>query len=504
MTAEERIKSIVDEGTFVGFDLVKTDLSDRCGYGDKMRDAVTATGLEEAVVTGICRIGGISAAIGVMDPGFMMGTLSVSVGEAVTELFEYAAGEMPVILFCASGGARIQEGLFALVQMAKVSASVKRFRDSGGLYISCLTDPTMGGVSASFGLAGDINIAEKGARIGFSGKTIVENIYKEKTPEDFQTDLFNEKYGNVDMIVPREEMRDVLKKILGILSVRKNDPSVISGKDPLYGKTSAEDTASKDLKEVLKCVRDIGRLKGADHLGRLFDSYVELKGDRIGGDDASIISGIGLISGRSFVFNIQNKGRSVDEIEECNYGMTKPSGYRKVLRMADLAERLGLPVVNMIDSPGACPSVDSEKNGQAGMISRCLVRFSDLKTPVISVVIGEASSGGALALSVSDSLAMLENSVYTVISPESYLKIMRRDEPVGNELLKKMRIMASDLLEDGIIDCIIEESGDLETDSAGIRDHLISQYDILMKKDTAELIESRYERIRRWDRKVRD
>ena len=497
ITARQRILYISDKNTFKELKLDKIDISKKCNYEDKIIKAQESTNLDEAIIIGTCNIDGRKVVLGVMDSKFMMGTLSVSVGENITKAFEYATAEkLPVILFCASGGARIQEGLFSLVQMAKINAAIKKHSDKGLLYISCLTNPTMGGVTASFGLLGDINIAEKNSQIGFAGKSIIENIYNENLDNDFQTEEYNEKNGMIDIIADRKEMRNILVDLLNMIS---DDNKIVKVDNNCENKSNTNDS----LMEILKNVRDLDRLKGKDYLISIFDKYIELKGDRINSNDNSILSGIGNICGKSFIFNIQNKGRTLKENQENNYGLTRPEGYRKVLRVSRLAEKFKIPIINIIDSAGADPSIYSEENGIAKAIADCLYTFSDLKTIIISVVVGEGSSGGALALSVCDSIGMLENSIYTVISPEAYLKIMHKEEKVSNDLLKRMRFTANDLYEDKIIDEVISENNDLEYNTNNIKNFILSNYESLRKKEIQELIDNRYERIRNWDKESR-
>lgn len=497
ITAKQRIVHISDENTFKELNFNKIDISKRCNYEDKLKKAKEKTHLEEAIIVGTCNIDGIKVVLGVMDSKFMMGTLSVSVGEIITETFEYAIDkELPVILFCASGGARIQEGMYSLVQMAKVNATIKRHSDKGLLYISCLTNPTMGGVTASFGLLGDINIAEKNSQIGFAGKSIIENIYKEKLDNDFQTEEYNEKNGMIDIIADRKEIRSILADLLKMIN---NDNKKVKVDNKCENKSKTND----NLMEILKNVRDLDRFKGKDYLISIFDKYVELKGDRISSNDTSILSGIGKIDNKSFIFNIQNKGRTLKENKENNYGLTRPDGYRKVLRISKLAEKFNIPIINIIDSAGADPSIYSEENGQARAIADCLYTFSDLKTIIISVVVGEGSSGGALALSVCDWVGMLEKSIYTVISPEAYLKIMHKEEQVSNDLLKSMRFTANDLFEDKIIDEVISENENLDYNVKNIKNFILNKYETLRKQDIQELTRNRYERIRNWDKESR-
>ena len=493
ISAKQRITHISDENTFKELSFNKIDISKKCNYEDRINKAKENTDLNEAILIGTCSIGGIKVVLGVMESKFMMGTLSVSVGETITSAFEYASvNKLPVILFCASGGARIQEGLFSLVQMAKVNAAIKRHSDKGLLYISCLTNPTMGGVTASFGLLGDINIAEKNSQIGFAGKSIIENLYNEILDSNFQTEQYNENNGMIDIIADRKDIRNIL---LDLLKMINNNNKVVR----IDNKDENESKTNDDLLGILKNVRDIDRFKGKDYLISIFDKYIELKGDRINSNDTSILSGIGNIENKSFIFNIQNKGRTLKENRETNYGLTRPEGYRKALRISKIAEKFNIPIINIIDSAGADPSIYSEENGQARAIADCLYTFSDLKTIIISIVVGEGSSGGALALSVCDSIGMLENSIYTVISPESYLMIMHKEEQVSNELLKSMRFTANDLFEDKIIDEVISESDNLNYNANNIKNFILNKYEILRKQDIQELINNRYERIRNWD-----
>ena len=493
ISAKQRITHISDENTFKELSFNKIDISKKCNYEDRINKAKENTDLNEAIIIGTCSIGGIKVVLGVMESKFMMGTLSVSVGEIITSAFEYASvNKLPVILFCASGGARIQEGVFSLVQMAKVNAAIKRHSDKGLLYISCLTNPTMGGVTASFGLLGDINIAEKNSQIGFAGKSIIENLYNEILDSNFQTEQYNENNGMIDIIADRKDIRNILLDLLKMIN-DNNKVVRIDNKDENKSKTN------DDLLETLKNARDIDRFKGKDYLISIFDKYIELKGDRINSNDTSILSGIGNIENKSFIFNIQNKGRTLKENRETNYGLTRPEGYRKALRISKIAEKFNIPIINIIDSAGADPSIYSEKNGQAIAIADCLYTFSDLKTIIISIVVGEGSSGGALALSVCDSIGMLQKSIYTVISPESYLKIMHKEEQVSNELLKSMRFTANDLFEDKIIDEVISESDNLNYNANNIKNFILNKYEILRKQDIQELINNRYERIRNWD-----
>lgn len=217
ITAWERIEQIVDSKTFDEFDanLCSKDPLSFPEYKHKLDSAVEKTGLNEAVVTGKGKISGTECCIGVMDTRFMMASMGSVVGEKITRLFEYATkNNLPVVLFTASGGARMHEGIISLMQMAKTSAAAARHSDSGNLYITVLTDPTTGGVTASFAMLGDIILAEPGSLVGFAGRRVIEQTIKQELPEDFQTAEFLLDHGFIDKIVPRNELKSVLGFLL--------------------------------------------------------------------------------------------------------------------------------------------------------------------------------------------------------------------------------------------------------------------------------------------------
>ncbi len=217
LRAYDRIEMVCDEDSFKEHSakVQAADVLKFPGYTDEIKNAKKASGLNEAFVYGSACVDGRPLMIGVMDSMFIMGSLSTAAGEKIARCFEYAASSrLPVLIFTASGGARMHEGTVSLMQMAKTSAAVKRFSDSGGLYISCMTDPTTGGVTASFASLGDIILAEPGALIGFAGPRVIEQTIGEKLPDGFQRSEYLLQHGFIDMIVSRENMRATISKIL--------------------------------------------------------------------------------------------------------------------------------------------------------------------------------------------------------------------------------------------------------------------------------------------------
>lgn len=217
MHINKRLEQIVDEGTYKKFDLEIKDKNPLQieGYEKKLKTLRQKTGIEEAVSCGIGKINGEEAVICIMDSGFMMGSMGQAVGEKITYGVEQAIKQsLPIIIFCVSGGARMQEGIISLMQMAKVSAALSKLNEAGLLYISVLTDPTYGGVTASFASLGDIILAEPKAKIGFAGPRVVEQTIKEALPEGFQTAEFLLEHGFIDKIVERKDMKEVLSQII--------------------------------------------------------------------------------------------------------------------------------------------------------------------------------------------------------------------------------------------------------------------------------------------------
>jgi len=217
ISACERLKLKIDEKSFIDWDndLVQKNPIDFPGYLAKIDKTKEATGLDEAIITGKATINDQNVAIGVMDANFIMGSMGTVVGEKITRLFEKAiVEELPVVLFTASGGARMQEGIFSLMQMAKISAAVKRHSNAGLLYITVLTDPTTGGVTASFAMEGDIILAEPQTLVGFAGRRVIEQTIRQQLPDDFQKAEFLLQHGFIDQIVPRLELRDRLTQLL--------------------------------------------------------------------------------------------------------------------------------------------------------------------------------------------------------------------------------------------------------------------------------------------------
>lgn len=493
--AYRRIEMIADENSFEEWDMdLQTENPlDYKGYEEKIEKLQEKTGLREAVVTGKATILGEPAVLAVCDGRFMMASMGEIVGEKITRAVERATRqELPVIIFACSGGARMQEGIVSLMQMAKTSAALKRHSDAGLLYISVLTDPTTGGVTASFAMLGDIILAEPKALIGFAGPRVIEQTIGQKLPKGFQRSEFLLEHGFIDQIVERPKMRETLGRILEFhgkvqtdiedtidktaeeTASQTGDQAVDRATDKIVSKTTvhtADEIKSKDSEDIVDKTqtqkinawdrvllsRRKNRPVGSDYIRMLFQDFTEFHGDRLYGDDPAIIGGIAYFKERPVTVIAQEKGTNTKENIMRNFAMPSPEGYRKALRLMKQAEKFHRPVICFVDTPGAFCGLEAEERGQGEAIARNLYELSGLKTPVLSIVIGEGGSGGALALAVADEVWMLENSIYSILSPEGFASILWKDSTKAKEAAKVMKLTADDLKKMGVIECVLEE-----------------------------------------------
>lgn len=504
LNAMKRIEMITESGSFEPWDegMDTVNPLQYKGYVEKIEGLRKKTGLDEAVVSGLARIGEHKVVLAVCDSRFMMASMGSVVGEKITRAVERATREqLPVIIFACSGGARMQEGMVSLMQMAKTSAALKRHSDAGLLYISVLTDPTTGGVTASFAMLGDIILAEPGALIGFAGPRVIEQTIGQKLPKGFQRSEFLLEHGFIDQIVPRPEMKQTLKQILDMHRSKEADVmQVCTDVQPLF---SLEiDEATHSAWDRVQISRKKDRPVGQDYIDHLMDHFVEFHGDRYFGDDTAIVGGIGYYKGRPVTVIAQCKGKETKENIRRNFGMPSPEGYRKALRLMKQAEKFHRPVLCLVDTPGAFCGLEAEERGQGEAIARNLYELSTLKTPILSIVIGEGGSGGALALAVADEVWMLRNSVYSILSPEGYATILWKDSSKAKEAAAVMRMTADDLLEMHMIEGIIEEPQEYTVDQMSLVQRQIEEVlDRFLKEKSAltekELTEARYQRFRR-------
>lgn len=509
MHAYRRIEMTVDEGSFEEWDkdMISQNPLGYKGYEEKLNFIREKTGLQEAVVTGKAKIDGNDTVIGVCDGRFLMASMGEIVGEKIVRAVERATKErLPVILFACSGGARMQEGIISLMQMAKTSAALKRHSDEGLLYISVLTDPTTGGVTASFAMLGDIILAEPNALIGFAGPRVIEQTIGQKLPKGFQHSEFLLEHGFLDGIVERQQMRTTLGQILAFHSGGRLEHEGVDEKAADEWKNTflySEDKVKRDAWEKVQISRQKDRPVGSDYIQMLCTDFLEFHGDRCFGDDPAILGGIGRIGGIPVTVIAQEKGRTTKENVRRNFGMPSPEGYRKALRLMKQAEKFGRPILCLVDTPGAFCGLEAEERGQGEAIARNICEMSGVKVPILSVVIGEGGSGGALALAVSDEVWMMENAIYSILSPEGFASILWKDSTKAQVAAKVMKLTAEDLKELEIVDKIFKEPDHYTVNSMKSVINLLSKaittfFSQYIEMDVQELLQHRYDRFRKF------
>ena len=500
--AYERIRMTVDEDSFEEWekDMEFVNPLEFKGYEEKVKSLKEKTGLSEAVVTGKASIEGNPAVIAVCDGRFLMASMGQVVGEKITRAVERATKEqLPVIIFACSGGARMQEGIVSLMQMAKTAAALKRHSDAGLLYVSVLTDPTTGGVTASFAMLGDVILAEPKALIGFAGPRVIEQTIGEKLPKGFQRSEFLLEHGFIDRIVERKEMRTVLANIL---QMHQNFKGSVTQSPIQTVEKERQSVQEKDAWERVTISRKNDRPVGQDYIRTLFSDFLEFHGDRCYGDDPAIIGGIARFAGIPVTVIAQVKGKSTKENVAHHFGMPSPEGYRKALRLMKQAEKFKRPILLFVDTPGAFCGIEAEERGQGEAIARNLFAMSSMKVPILSVVIGEGGSGGALALAVADEVWMLENAIYSVLSPEGFASILWKDSKRASEAAAVMKLTAADLKKLGVIEAVIAEP-EVYTEETMQSVVFVLQKKITEFLDThcnfspEELAAQRYERFRK-------
>ena len=508
-----RIRMVADTGTFQEWftDLETENPLEYPGYEEKIANLQEKTKLHEAVTVGKCMVNGLETVLGVCDARFLMGSMGYVVGEKITRAFERATEEkLPVVLFTSSGGARMQEGIVSLMQMAKTSAAIRKHSEAGLFYLPVLTDPTTGGVTASFAMLGDVILAEPGALIGFAGPRVIAQTIGQKLPEGFQRAEFLVEKGMIDGVVERQELKETVWKLLkihqdsmqyihyGKTQNVENFPEIRSSR----GKAGTDGKSELTAWERVEISRSKERPTTLSYVQQIFDEFLELHGDRAFRDDGAVIGGIAMFGGQPVTVIGQQKGKNVKENIYRNFGMASPEGYRKALRLMKQAEKFGRPVVTFVDTPGAACGIEAEERGQGEAIARNLLEMSGIQTPMVSILIGEGGSGGALGLAVTDEVWMMENATYSILSPEGFASILWKDGKRAKEASEVMKITAKDLKKLQIIEKVIREpepanEENLPEIAEEIREDLDGFLRKSCQKTREQIVEERYERFRR-------
>lgn len=507
---KNRIRMVADYNTFEPWfeDMPVSNPLDYEGYEDKLEAAREKTGLNEAVTVGRCKVFGEDIVLGICDSRFMMASMGHVVGEKITKAIERATElKLPVFMFCCSGGARMQEGIVSLMQMAKTSAAIKKHGDAGLLYCSVLTDPTTGGVTASFAMLGDVIMAEPGALIGFAGPRVIKQTIGQELPEGFQTSEFLLEHGFVDGIVHREDLKKTIYYLVKTHQCKEKNYADFRPDSDFHfelSETLKEQTMHSNPRsawEKVMTVRRVERPAATDYMKYIFNDFVEAHGDRGFSDDSAIVGGLAFIDGQPVTVIADVKGKDIKECQKRNFGMPKPEGYRKALRLMKQAEKFNRPIISFVNTSGAFCGIEAEERGQGEAIARNLLEMSGLKVPVLCIMIGEGGSGGALATAVGNEVWMMENATYSILSPEGFASILWKDSNRAKEASEVMNITAQDLKRLGIIERIVPEFGGADDKTVeAIAGYMKEYIKIFLEKYSGksgeEIAQERYDRFR--------
>ena len=494
ISALERIYLLADPGSFQYLDLAGaiSDPSHFLGndaYQKRLREAQERTGLSEAVVTGICTIGGNPVVVAVLDFGFLGGNMGMVVGDRVARAFEAAVEKnLPIVTVVSSGGARIEEGVLSLAQMAKTVVAAQRLACRNLPHVSVLTNPTTGEIYASFANLGDVIFAEPGAMIGFAPIRVVQQSADESLSKTGHTSESHLEHGLIDQIVDRNRLRQLISLTLDLLSSRYR-----LGMKKKVTPYLAPTHPPEEAWETIQIARHEERPTAMDYISRITTAFVDIHGDRSYKDDPAIVCGLAELGGQAVVIIGQQGDR--------NEGHTAPQGFRKARRAMKMASKFGLPLITLIDTPGASPSPESEEGGIGTAIASTMALLSDLPIPVIAVIIGEGGSEGALALGIANRVLIMENAYLAVIPPERAASIFFRDTSRADEFASALKLTAADCKEVGVADVIVPEPRggahvDPEEAARLLRNVIIRELLQIQTYPPAKLLRSRYNRFR--------
>lgn len=403
------------------------------------------------------RVDGRAAMLIAFDFAHLGGSMGAAVGARVAGAFDRARERaLPVVTVAATGGSRMQEGMVALSQMAVTTVAARAHANAGLLQIGIASDPTTGGVYASFLSQADLLLAELGAYVGFAGPRVAAALGEGPPPPGANTAEFAHDHGLVDAVVAREDLRTHVAGALAVVAASdpRPVPVVRNGTEPV-----------PTAWEAVESARAADRPRADTYLSHL-DPRLQLHGDRAGGTDSGLWAGLTRLHGRPIAL-VAMQGRKL-----------RPAGYRTACRALSVAERLELPVVTLVDTPGADPAVESEAEGVAQAISSTLTRMLELTVPSVAAVIGEGGSGGAMALAAADRLLIQRTAYFSVIGPAGAAAILHRDPGRASDVAAQLRLRSVDLVELRIADEVLPD--DVEATLAriaAILDELTDQPD---------------------------
>ena len=505
ITARERIELLADRGSFKEThkylsSVAPLSFAHRGRYGQLLSQDQNRTGLTEAAVTGRCKIDDQNIMLIVLDFSFMGGTMGSVVGEKVATALETAAkSEIPAVAVVSGGGVRVQEGVLSLMQMAKTVTAANKLRDEGAPFIVVLANPSTGQAYASFANLADVILAEPKSLIGLSPLRTLREASAIPLPLNAHTAEAHVGHGLLDNVVDREALRTRLSVLLRVLQGEKRDRTK-EERAWLSELVKAEDPGCVQVEpwDALSAVRHSERPAAATYFRQMLDPFIELRGDRLSSDDRSVVAGLGYLEGQP-VAVIGQQRRPLVEGERYH---VYPDGLRKALRVITLASRFKLPLITLVDTQGADPGLEAEEQGIGNAIARTLSAMLDAPTPIVSVIIGEGGSEGALALGLADRILMQQYAVYSPISMNHNLAGPFHEPLLDREAADALMLTAHDCVELGIADQVIPEpEGGAHLDSrvagASLQAGIVRELHKLNKLSQGKLMKRRYGKFRR-------
>ena len=500
LSARDRIDLMADKGTFKEShkyvrSVAPISFSRRGAYRNFLSRDQNHTGLTEAAVTGRCRIDGVETMLVVLDFGFMGGSMGIVVGEKVATAMEVAARRgLPLVAIVTGGGVKIQEGVLSLMQMAKTVTAAKRIREEGVPFFVLLANPSTGQAYASFANLADVILAEPGSLIGLSPLKTLRETSAMPLPLDAHTAEAHLGHGLLDNVVDREALRERLGTLLRIFTTQKLGKG--NHKDLL--KLVLEETAVPQAWEAVTVARDAERPMAMTYIRSMLDPFIELRGDRLNSDDRSVIGGVGFLGDEPVAVIGQQRRPSLEGERNHVY----PDGLRKAQRVINLASRFKLPLVTLIDTQGADPGLESEEQGIGNAIATTLSLMVEAQTPIVSAIIGEGGSEGALALGLSDRILMQQYAVYSPISLNHTLGTSYHDHRLDQEAAEALMLTARDCIELGITDQVVPEpegGAHLNPKEAAtsLQAAILQHLSELSKMSPGKLLKRRYQKFRR-------
>ncbi|QCP05867.1 carboxyl transferase domain-containing protein [Brevibacterium sp. CS2] len=489
LDARGLIDLVVDPGTYTSWDT--TPVTPAAGidadYAAELGRAARKSGVDEAVITGEGLVRGRRVAVVACEFRFLAGSIGVAAAERLVSAIERATAEgLPLLAGPASGGTRMQEGTVAFLSMVKITAAVMAHKQSGLPFLVYLRHPTTGGVFASWGSLGHFTVAEPGALIGFLGPRVFEQLYGREFPTGVQTGENLHRLGIIDAVIGPERIADTVAKVLDVLMGSREVPAPVpdpeTAPDPAPSGTRAWDIIAASRNPERPGVRELLR-HGATHV-------LPLNGTGQGEKDPGLLLATAKFGSAPCIVLGQDRYR------QRSHEPMGPAALREARRGMALARELGVPLVTVIDTPGAALSKQAEEGGLAGEIARSLADLITLEAPTVSLIMGEGSGGGALALVPADRVLTAQNGWLSPLPPEGASAIVHRDTEHAPEMAQAQGVQAERLLADGVADRIIVE----EPDAAAEPEAFVARVSATLEHEIIALM--RQPADRRWHRRI--